>query len=219
MKWQEKMHANGYQGCQCVETDPLALQLIELAVSAGWKPRECIEFAREALKFVTSSVSAVGVHQTVAPAKDIAGDLGQPGKSTPDSAPVLPRPKWGSDSETRRKALQVLADRNLTLREAAEILGISPGLAFATASRLNVRFHGYRSRKLQPAARSINAAATPKRRRAMNAPVNGKAVADPAASPRMQRRCLSCNRIFEPAEISQPFCNDCEYGNSASAEP
>src|SRR5262245_42059761 len=94
------------------KTDPLALQLIELAVSAGWDPRQCIEFAREALKFVTSTTSEVGPHQTVASAKDIAVDLGQSGKSMPVA---LPRPKWGPDPETRRSALQALADHNRTM--------------------------------------------------------------------------------------------------------
>src|SRR5262245_11352959 len=115
------MHAE-QRSHERVKTDPLALQLIELAVSAGWKPRDCIEFAREALKFVTSTTSEVGAHQAVAPAKDIAVDLGQPGKSTPDFASGLHRPEWGPDPETRRKALQALADQNRTMHEAAEIL-------------------------------------------------------------------------------------------------
>src|SRR5262245_41056389 len=109
MKWQETMHANENQGCQWVEGDPLALKLIELAVNAGWKPRDCIEFAQEAHKFVTSTVSAAGAHHTVAAAKDIAVDLGQLGKSTPDSAPGLHRPEWSPDPETRRKTLRALA--------------------------------------------------------------------------------------------------------------
>jgi hypothetical protein len=101
------MHANGPQGCECVETDPLALHLIKLAANAGWKPDECIEFAREAYKFVTSTLSEVAVHQTVVVAKNTA------------------RPEWSSDLETRRKALQELADRNLMMKEAARILGVS----------------------------------------------------------------------------------------------
>jgi hypothetical protein len=200
------MRTHGYE---CVETDALALWLLELAIAAGWKPRECMEFAREAHKFIISTLPGPATGR-VARASEPGKEIGRPS-----------HPGWGPDPETRRNALQTLADKNLTLREAAEILGISPGLAFATASRLNVRFHGRRGRKLQPAARNINAAVKPKKRTAMHAPVNGEAVAKspmgPAASPRMQRRCLSCNRIFEPAKISHPFCNHCEYGNSAAA--
>jgi hypothetical protein len=183
----------------------LALKLIELAVAAGWKPRECIGFAREAHKFVMSTLPepATGL---VARSSEPVKEIGRPS-----------HPEWGPDQETRRNALQVLADQNRTLCEAAAILGIKPSLAFTTASKLKVRFHGRRGRKLQRAARNINAAAKPKNRTAISALVNGEAVAHPAPSPRIRRRCLSCNRIFEPAEVSHPFCNDCEYGNSASA--
>jgi hypothetical protein len=203
-----------------INTDPLALQLIELAVSAGWKPRECIEFAREAHKFVTSTVSAVGAHQTVAPAKDIAIDLGQSGKSIPDAAPTLHRPEWGPDAETRRNALQALADQNRTMHEAAEILGISSSLVFLTASRLKVRFNGHRGRRLRPtASKDIEAPAKLKKRTAMSAPVNGKAVADPATRPRTrrpadpaiayssQRRSASPSAMTVRAAIARPQRN------------
>jgi hypothetical protein len=217
MKWQETMHANETHGRQWVEADPLALKLIELAVNAGWKPRDCIEFAQEAHKFVTSTVSAAGALQTVACAKDIAVDLSEPGKSMPDSALALHRLEWGPHPETRRNALQALADQNRTMREAAEILGIKPSLAFYAARRLKVSFHGPRGRKLQPAARDLNGAAKPKKRTAMHAPVNGEPVADLAGSPRIQRRCLSCNRIFEPAEIRHSFCNACDYASTGQS--
>jgi hypothetical protein len=138
------MHAH-QRPYERAKTDPLALQLIELAVSAGWTPRECIEFAREAHKLVTSTASAVGVHQTVAPAKDSAVDLSQPCKSVPDAAPALHPPKWGPDPGTRRKALQALADKNLTLRQAAEILGVSMSLVGSTAHRLNIKHQVPRS--------------------------------------------------------------------------
>jgi hypothetical protein len=103
------------------------------------------------------------------------------------------------------------------MHEAAEILGIKPSLVFNAASKLHVSFHGRRGRKFQSAAGDANGAAKPKKRNAMHAPVNGKAVAHAAASPRMQRRCLSCNRIFKPVEISDLLCDDCEY--PASARP
>jgi hypothetical protein len=203
------MHLHGDPRGERAENGLLALKLIELAVAAGWKPRECIGFAREAHRFIVSTLPE--------PATGLVACSSKPRKETGRPS----HPEWGPDSETRRNALQALADKNLTLREAAKILGIGPSLACTTASRLKVSFHGRRSRKLQPAARNINAAAKPKKRTAMNAPGNGEAAAKlltgPAASPRMQRRCLSCKRIYEPAEISHPFCNDCEYGNSAPA--
>jgi hypothetical protein len=50
------MCLQGEQRGECAESHVLALQLIELAIAAGWKPRECIEFAREAYKFVMSTL-------------------------------------------------------------------------------------------------------------------------------------------------------------------
>jgi hypothetical protein len=62
---------------------------------------------------------------------------------------------------------------------------------------------------------------SPKFASAATAHFNGKAVAklapNPDAHQHVQRRCLSCNRIFEPMEISHYLCDDCESGNSASA--
>jgi hypothetical protein len=196
------MHTNG----EYVETDPLALQLIKLAVNAGWKPRDCIEFAREAHNFVTSTVSEVVAHQTVAPAKDIAVDkVARLGKSMPASASALDRPEWGRDFEIRRRALQTLADRKLTLKEAAEILGVSLGTVVYTAHKLKVRFHGRRgpARETKAAAQNgcaasmqINGLAKPK----LLAPLN-KGV---------KRRCPTCNQIFQPTEDSHVLCDDCE---------
>jgi hypothetical protein len=31
----------------------------------------------------------------------------------------------------------------------------------------------------------------------------------------VQRRCPSCNRVFEPMEISHYLCDDCEGGGHA----
>src|SRR5262245_6551953 len=174
------MHAHQWP-YERAKTDPLALQLIELAVSAGWAPRECIEFAREAHKLVTSTASVVGTHQPVAPAKNIAVDLGQPGKSTPDSALRLHRPEWGPDPETRLKTLHAAAALKLRSKEAANILGVTTSTVTSAAHKLKIRFHRRRGRKPQRAAGDINGAAKPKKRTAMHVSVNGKAVAHPAA--------------------------------------
>src|SRR5262245_18662573 len=135
------MHAH-QRSHERAKTDPLALQLIELAVRAGWKPRECIEFAREAHKLVTSTASDIEAHQTVSLIKDFAADPRQSGKSMADSAPVPHDLKWGPDAGTRRKALQALANQNLTMKESAQLLGISMSLLASAAHRLKIRFRG-----------------------------------------------------------------------------
>jgi hypothetical protein len=201
------MHTNG----EYVETDPLALQLIKLAVNAGWKPRDCIEFAREAHKFVMSTLRRAD--QQLA--------AGRPGavedaKETARSAPTTTeRPKWGPDIATKRKALQALADQNLMMREAAEILGVSHSVVATTAYKLKIRFHGRRGKRRPPMA-------TPKATsKITNTParlaINDAAVAKllMPVDRGLRRRCPSCNQVFEPAELSQYLCDDCESSNYA----
>jgi hypothetical protein len=201
------MYLQGEQRGECAESHVLALQLIELAIGAGWKPRECIEFAREAHEFVMSTLRRAD--QQLA--------AGRPGavedaKETARSAPTTTeRPKWGPDIATRRKALQALADQNLMMREAAEILGISQSVVASTAFKLKIRFHGRRGKRRPPTA-------TPKVTSKLtngtpaHPSTNGAAVARllVPADRGLRRRCPSCNQVFEPAEVSQYLCDDCE---------
>jgi hypothetical protein len=202
------MHRHGSRR-ERAKSDPVALRLVELAVAAGWKPRECIEFAREAYKFLTLTRA---VHQTVAVAEDIAVDeTVRSGKLVPTSAPSphpANCPEWGSDFEIRRRALQTLADRKLMMKEAAEILGVSLATVAYTAHKLKIRFHGRRG----PAKGTIKA--TAQNDSVAPAQVNGLAIPKLLAplDKGVRRRCPSCNQIFEPAEISHHLCDDCEGG-------
>jgi hypothetical protein len=132
----------------------------------------------------------------------------------------LPKPpaklEWGSDREIRRKALQTLADQNRTMAEAAETLGVSLGAVAYTAYKLKISFHGPRggSKSGRPPVRRIKS--LPK---FAAAHLNGKAVANLQGNQdvdkHVQRRCPSCNRVFEPMEISHYLCDDCEGGGHA----
>jgi hypothetical protein len=197
--------------------DALALRLLELAVGAGWKPRECIEFAREAYKFLTLTRA---VHQTVAVAEDIAADeTVRSDKLVSTSAPSphpANCPEWSSDFEIRRRALQTLADRNLMMKDAAELLGISLATVAYTAHKLKIRFHGRRdSRKFHPAPGNTKAVA--RNGSPPPAQINGLAIPKLLAplDKGVRRRCPSCNQIFEPAEVSHHLCDDCEGGGHA----
>jgi hypothetical protein len=210
------MHPHGEPKGERAESRLLALQLIELAIAAGWKSRECIEFAREAHEFVMSTLpeSASG---------RVAGSSEPRGRIDGSSKKISERsdtPKWVPDTEARRIALQRLADQNRTMRESAEILGISPALVSTVAARLKIRFHGRRGRKLHPTA-SKNSGAPTKRGNGTAAGVlrNGAVLkrlpVDRPADYRMKRRCPSCNRVFEPTQINHYICDDCESCNFA----
>jgi hypothetical protein len=123
---------------------------------------------------------------------------------------VEERPKWGPDIQTKRKTLQALADRNLMMREAAEILGVSHSVVASTAFKLKIRFHGRRGQRRPPTA-------TPKATSKLtNSParlaINDAAVAKLVmpVDRGLRRRCPSCNQVFEPAEVSHYLCDDCE---------
>jgi hypothetical protein len=140
------------------------------------------------------------------------------GKGLP---PQPTRPGWDLSPETQRNALQELADQNRSMREAAEILGVSRSLVAQMATKLKIRFHGRVGRRARPVAtKNIKAAPKPTKRRPKRAPVNGEAIAKlligQAVSPRMQRRCPSCNQIFEPAEVSHYLCDSCDNGSYAA---
>jgi hypothetical protein len=209
------MHLPGEPKGERAKSRLLALQLIELAIAAGWKPRECIEFAREAHEFVMSTLpdAAIGL---VAGSIELGKDVGRPRERGAQQQPG--RPEWGPDSETRRNALQSLADQNRTLREAAKILGISHSLVVVTARRLKVSFHGRRGRKLHPtASKNTEAPAKPANVTRAGALPNGAALkklpVDRSADCRVKRRCPSCNQIFEPAKVSDYICDDCGCSN------
>lgn len=184
-------------------SEPLAFRLLELAIKAGWNPTDCVWFAQAARDFILS----VGGRSTA-----------QTGNES------LPQPpaklEWGRDPEIRRRTLQTLASQNRTMRQAAEALGVSQGTVVSAAYKLKISFHGPRSgqKSGRPPVRRIKN--SPKFASAAAAHFNGKAVAklarNPDAPQHVQRRCLSCNRIFEPMEISHYLCDDCESGNSAS---
>jgi hypothetical protein len=200
------------------KTRLLTLQLIELAIAAGWKPRECIAFAREAYKFVMSTLPEAADQQLAGGSKngeriageDAAEQMAQPG------TPTNERPKWGPDTATRRHALQALADQNLMMRDAAAILGVSQSVVASTAFKLKISFHGRRDKRRSPTATpkagSKLRSGTPAR-----PAINGAAVAKlPVPVDRgLKRRCPSCNQIFEPAEVSHYLCDDCEGGGHA----
>jgi hypothetical protein len=199
------------------ETRLLGLHLIELAIAAGWKPRECIEFARDAHEFVMSTLPEASTGLIVG-SSELGKEIGRPREKEPQQQPG--RPDWGPDSETRRNALQSLADQNRTLREAAKILGISHSLVVVTARRLKVSFHGRRGRKLHPAAsKNIEAPAKPKNGTAAGALLNGAALkkspVDQPGERSMKRRCPSCNQVFEAAKVTDYICDDCESSNYA----
>jgi hypothetical protein len=185
-------------------SDPLAFRLLELAVKAGWKPRDCVQFARAAHDFILS-----------------AGR--QPMEQTGNGS--LPKPpaklEWGSDREIRRRALQTLADQNRTMAEAAEALGVSLGTVAYTAYKLKISFHGPRGRSKSGRAPVRRIKSVPKFASAAAPHFNGKAVESLAdkrdVGQHVQRRCPSCNRIFEPMEISHHLCDDCESSNYAGS--
>jgi hypothetical protein len=140
------------------------------------------------------------------------GSIGVTGEKSP---PQPSRPEWGPAPDTRRNALQALADQNRTMQEAAEILGISWSLVSVTATRLKISFHGRRNRKPRPAPlKNIKAVAKPAKRTPVHTPVNGEAVAKllvgQAFGRPMQRRCPSCNQIFEPTQVNHYLCDSCE---------
>lgn len=186
----------------------LVFRLLELAIGAGWAPRDCIEFAREAYKLVAPTLPETTTHQVVAAREPSRID--QPGVS--EDSPHL---EWGQDLESRRNALQTLANQNRTMYEAARVLGISKGLVASTARRLNISFHGIR--RLH--------AAVPMRTGATSEFVNGakasalvsaatmgeEASKQPVAL--MKRRCPACNQIFETTEIGDYLCDDCGSGS------
>jgi hypothetical protein len=194
------------------ESPFLALQLIELAIAAGWKPRECIEFAREAHKFVMSTLPEAAAGH-IARSSELGGEIGRPSEKRPASADI---PKWGPDIGTKRNALQALADHNLMMREAAEILGVSRSIVASTAHKLKIRFHGRRGKRRPPTA-------TPKATSKLTNGTPARPAKNGAAVAKLlvpvdrglRRRCPSCNQIFEPAEVSQYLCDDCESGNHA----
>jgi hypothetical protein len=190
----------------------LALQLIELAIAAGWRPRECIEFAREALEFVLSTLPGAATGR-VARSSELGEEIGQPSEKRSERPDI---PEWGPDTETRRKALQVLADRNLMMREAAEILGVSHSVVATTAYKLKIRFHGRRGKRRPPTATPKATSKLTNGTPARSA-INGTAVAKllVPVDRGLRRRCPSCNQIFEPAEVSQHLCDDCESSNYA----
>jgi hypothetical protein len=207
------MDLDGRPKAQRARSDLLALRLIELAIGAGWRPAECIEFAREAHNLVMSTLSEKVAVRTEESTEEKNGHL-------TTSRPTA-KPEWGSNPETRRRALQTLADQNRTMAEAAEILGVSKGLVTSAAFKLKVSFHGRRSRPkvLRTPVRRIKRA--PKFASAGHTHLNGKAAVSLAGNRdvnrHVQRRCPSCNRIFEPIEISQYLCDDCESGRNAGS--
>jgi hypothetical protein len=77
------MHPYGDPRGERTENGLLALKLIELAVAAGWKPRECIGFAREAHKFVMSTLPE--------PATGLVACSSEPGKEIGRPS----HPEWG----------------------------------------------------------------------------------------------------------------------------
>jgi hypothetical protein len=203
------MDISGRPKEQRAVSDLLALRLIELAIGAGWKPRDCIEFAREAYKFLSSTQPQGATQQLLETHEPPRID--QPPISE-DSRP----PQWGPDLEARRHALQTLANQNRTMYEAAKILGISKGLVASTARRMNISFHGLR-RLHSSAPAETNATAELANGIATTglvpAAAMDKAVTKQPGEQCMKRRCPACNQIFETTEISDYFCGDC--GNAS----
>jgi hypothetical protein len=189
-------------------SNSLALRLLELAIKAGWKPHECIEFAREAHKLITSTLpEAVAGFAARGPEPERKVATNGANDTAPPAPATTERPAWGPDPETRRKALQALADKNLMMSEAAEILGVTQSVVASAAHKLKVRFHGRRGRGLRRQSTANLRNGTPTLR------TNGAAAArllDPAiVDCRLKRRCPSCNQIFEPTGISHYVCEDC----------
>jgi hypothetical protein len=182
------------------KADPLALRLIEVGIGAGWNSHDCLQFAREAYEFLRSTVPEVAIRN----AGDGSAKLVP--RSKPSSRPVK-GPEWSHDLEIRRRALQTLADRNLMMKEAAEVLGISVATVASTAHRLRIRFHGRRgSRKSHPAQGTIrNSFPT-------SAPTNGLGIPKLLATvdAGVKRRCPGCNQIFRPTELHHVLCDGCE---------
>jgi hypothetical protein len=224
---------------KATESDPIAYRLLELAIKAGWKPVDCLQFARAAHEFVLStlpdkvhqkrvaseSFELVPTTRSAEASRDQAkrpSARRKPAVQTGDESLAQRRAKleWSSNLEIRRRALQTLADQNRTMAEAAETLGVSHSTVASTAFKLKISFHGRRGsqRPRRTAVRSIGGA--PKLAKPIHTRVNGKAVASSAGSrsvdQHMQRRCPSCNRIFKPEEISHYLCDDCETGSHAA---
>jgi hypothetical protein len=206
------MQLHGEQKSEPANTRPLALRLIELAIAAGWKPRECIAFALEAHEFVMSTLRRAD-QQLAAGTPGAAEDAKETARS---ATATTERPKWGPDTATRRKVLQALADQNLMMREAAEILGVSHGVVATTAYKLKIRFHGRRGKRRPPTA-TPKATSKPTNGTPARPSTNGAAVARllVPADRGLRRRCPSCNQVFEPAELSQYLCGDCESSSYA----
>jgi hypothetical protein len=204
-------------------SDLLALRLLELGIGAGWKPRDCIEFAPQAYKLVTSTLPGAATQQLVAAAREPV-EIGQPGrtKGSIDGKRRPHRPssrEWGPDLESRRNALQALADQNRTMHEAAKILGVSRSLVASMAGSLKISFHGVRNahraapKKAATPAKLTNGVPTPG---LITGAAVWKLVADRSVDRRMKRRCPACNQIFEPTGVSQYLCDDCENGSHAA---
>jgi hypothetical protein len=104
------------------------------------------------------------------------------------------------------------------MREAAEILGVSQSVVASTAFKLKIRFHGRRGKRRPPTATpkatSKLTNGTPARPAIHGAPVAKLLV---PVDRGLRRRCPSCNQIFEPAEVSQYLCDDCENSNYAGS--
>jgi hypothetical protein len=218
------MYLHGQPKDEGAETGLLALHLIELAIAAGWKPRECIEFVRDAHKFRMSTLPEAATKRKVPGelTKEISEPRSSEGPTGEERVPHLPNcPEWGPDRETRRNALQLLADQNRTMHEAAEILGVSQGAVASAAFKLKISFHGRHRRSSRPAApKDPESRTKPTNGSPADALVNGAAVAkrlvDGAVDCRMNRRCPSCNQIFEPAEVTHYLCDDCENSSYAA---
>jgi hypothetical protein len=100
------------------------------------------------------------------------------------------------------------------MKEAAEILGVNLSMVAYTAHKLKIRFHGGRP---GPAPGRIKAAA----QNGSSAPAQSDGLAIPKMlaplDKGLKRRCPACNQVFQPTEVNHVLCDDCEYGNSASA--
>lgn len=210
------MHLHGRPQGGRARTDLLALHLVELAVAAGWEAGDCMEFARAAYKFIMSTRPEAATQQLVAAARELA-EIRQPrGSKDRTGRKSLPhRPscrEWGFDPEAQRNALQTLADQNRTMRDAAEILGVSYGRVATSAAKLKISFHGRRGRRARPAAptKTKPAAKLTKGTPTINSTAVATLVAGQPPDRRVKRRCPSCNGIFEPTEVNHYLCDDCE---------